>query len=214
MKNGGSRSTGRQHRLEESSLERRTEWSRQNESLDQLAEADSLVGRRSGGRQASISSLQPVRGTTRSRNPDGVCARQPQDRPYLDSRIASPLQSGETRNVRTTSDLKRKEQEGKANEASLLQVNLDNQVRLLPRTTPSPSPTDEFAGIKGRHRQLHPPADLSSRTRPSKGRSQSRSPPAGGPQPLARPASERLPSPSAGHHKKREAGCNLETRPS
>jgi len=36
--------------------------------------------------------------------------------------------------------------------------------------------TDEFAGIKARHRQLHPPVDLSSRTRPQPGLPHSPSP--------------------------------------
>ena len=76
------------------------------------------------------------------------------------------------------------------------------------------SRTDELAGIKARLRQLHQPAHLSSRSRPKTGHSQSQSP--------ARREEfhpPRDPLPNAFHRPllgttKREAGCNLETRPS
>ena len=70
-----------------------------------------------------IPTLQAGRDNARPRHPDGVCVRPPQERPYFSPREAAPYQAGETRSVRTGSVLKRKEQEGKANEASILQVN-------------------------------------------------------------------------------------------
>ena len=137
VKSSRYRSTGRQHRLEDSGQVRRTRRRRRTAGLHSPRKPILHHGIARGARQAPIPTLQAERDAARTCHVEAVCVRPPLYGPYSPWWRTSPYQAGETQNVCTASDLKEKEREGKTNEASLLQEKLDNRARLLQRPTPS-----------------------------------------------------------------------------